>query len=56
VSGMYQQNDDGTWSPAAPIGWQEEHNALARFVLWLRGLEHCNDREGQKHRRFRRPT
>ena len=43
-----QQNDDGTWSEAQPIGWQEEHSLLQRFVLWVRGVEHCNDREGQK--------
>lgn len=43
-----------TWYPVEPIGWQEEHNRLARFVFWLRRIEHCNDREGQ--RRARRTT
>lgn len=44
---VYQQNDDGSWTPAQPIGWREEHNLLERLILWVRGIEHCNDREGQ---------
>lgn len=48
-----QQTPDGRWVPAQPIGWQEEHNRLARFIFWLRGVEHCNDREGQRRKRFR---
>lgn len=51
---IHQQNPDGSWSPAEPIGWQEEHNRLGRFILWLRGVEHCNDREGQRRKRFGR--
>ena len=43
-----QQNPDGTWSPAQPIGWREEHGWFARLIFRLRGIEHCNDREGQK--------
>lgn len=42
------QNQDGSWSPIEPMGWQEEHNWLQRFIFWLRRIEHCNDREGQK--------
>ena len=49
----YQQNPDGSWSPATPLGWLEEHGRLGRFVFWLRGIEHCNDREGQRRARFR---
>lgn len=49
-----QQNPDGSWSPAVPLGWMEEHNLIQRAILWLRGVEHCNDREGQKRRRFSR--
>jgi len=30
------------------MGWQEEHNWLARFIFWMRRIEHCNDREGQR--------
>lgn len=37
----YRQNDDGSWSPAEPIGWLEEHGPVARFVFWLRGIGHC---------------
>ena len=47
--GVYARNPDGSdLRPAEHIGWQEEHNWLQRFVLWLRRIEHCNDREGQK--------
>lgn len=49
--GTYQQNPDGSWTPAQPIGWREEHGLLARLVFWIRGVEHCNDREGQRRRR-----
>jgi hypothetical protein len=44
----YEQAPDGSWVPATPLGWMEEHNWLARFIFWVRGIEHCNDREGQK--------
>jgi hypothetical protein len=27
------------------MGWQEEHGWLARLYFWLRGIEHCNERE-----------
>lgn len=43
-----QRNPDGTLSPVEPIGWREEHGWFARLVFWLRRIEHCNDREGQK--------
>lgn len=39
----FQQNADGSWTPAKPIGWQEEHNLLQRFILWLRRIDHCKD-------------
>jgi hypothetical protein len=42
-----QQNSDGSWTPTEPIGWQEEHGAMARFILWARGVGHC----GQPGRR-----
>jgi len=51
MDGIYQQNPDGSWTPAEPIGWQEEHGWLARFIFWLRRIEHCNDREGQRRGR-----
>lgn len=41
ASGTYQQNPDGSWSPAEPIGWLEEHGIVARFIFWLRGIGHC---------------
>ena len=44
---IYGQNPDGSWSTAEPMGWQEEHNRMVRLIFWLRGIEHCNDREGQ---------
>ena len=44
--GVYRQNSDGTWSTAEPIGWQEEHGWPARLLFRLRGVGHCNDREG----------
>lgn len=52
--GMYQQNPDGSWVPAQPLGWMEEHGPVARLIFWLRGVEHCNDREGQRRKRWRR--
>lgn len=42
---VYQQNEDGSWTPAQPIGWREEHNWFERLVLWLRRKPHCNDLE-----------
>jgi hypothetical protein len=42
---VYRQNSDGSWTPAQPLGWLEEHNWFQRLVLRLRGIEHCNDRE-----------
>jgi hypothetical protein len=41
--GIYQQNQDGTWSPAEPLGWLEEHNRWQRFWLWLLRRPHCSD-------------
>jgi len=46
--GVYQQNKDGSWTRAKPIGWREEHNLFQRLVFWLRRIEHCNDREAQR--------
>ena len=37
----YQQNPDGSWAEAQPIGWREEHGWLARLWFWLRHVEHC---------------
>lgn len=45
--GIYQSDGKGGYELAQPIGWQEEHNWLARLIFWLRRIEHCNDREGQ---------
>ena len=50
MDGVYRQNDDGTYSPAMPMGLVEEHGWFARLVFWLRRIEHCNDREGQRRR------
>jgi len=37
----YRQNDDGSWTPAEPLGWLEEHARFARIVLALLGIGHC---------------
>lgn len=50
ASGISAQNPDGTYSPVEPMGWREEHNWLARLIFWLRRIEHCNAREGQRKR------
>lgn len=50
--GIYQQNPDGSWVLAEPEGWLEEHDRLSRFLFWVRGIEHCNDRAGQRRPRF----
>jgi hypothetical protein len=42
-----RRNADGSWSPAEPMGWQEEHNWLQRLVLWVRRIPHCNDKESR---------
>ena len=42
MSGVYQQNPDGGWTPATPIGWREEHGRFARLIFWLRGINHCD--------------
>lgn len=42
------RDENGRWVPAEPIGWVEEHGWFARLVFWLRRIEHCNDREGQR--------
>jgi hypothetical protein len=39
-----QQNPDGSWSPAVPLGWLEEHNAVQRLILLLLGRGHCGKR------------
>jgi len=38
---IHRQNDDGSWSPAEPIGWLEEHNLFARVILFILGRPHC---------------
>jgi hypothetical protein len=40
---IYKQNPDGSWSPAEPLGWLEEHNRWQRFWLWLLRRPHCSD-------------
>ncbi len=40
--------EGGAWVPVQPIGWREEHTRFQRFLLWVLGREHCNDREGQR--------
>lgn len=44
----YRQNDDGSWSPAEPIGWLEEHGPIARLILLIRGRGHCGKRGWRK--------
>jgi hypothetical protein len=39
-----QQNPDGSWSPATPLGWLEEHNAVQRLILFVLGRGHCGKR------------
>jgi hypothetical protein len=45
---IHQRQPDGSWVPAQPIGWQEEHSFIARLLFWVRRVEHCGDHEGQK--------
>jgi hypothetical protein len=42
--GTYRQNDDGSWSPAVPLGIQEEHNRFERLIFWLLRRPHCQPR------------
>lgn len=46
--GVYRENPDGSYSPAEPLGWMEEHNRWQRFLFWLTRTPHCND---EAHRR-----
>lgn len=39
--GTFAQTADGRWVRATPIGWLEEHNGFAAWLLALRGLDHC---------------
>lgn len=39
-----QQNPDGSWSPATPLGWLEEHNIVQRLILAVLGRGHCGKR------------
>lgn len=48
-AGTFQENEDGTWSEAVPIGWMEEHNKWQRFLFWLSRTPHCSD---EAHRRL----
>lgn len=41
----YVRNDDGTLTPAEPIGWREEHNLWQRFMLWATRVPHCSTAE-----------
>ena len=45
-SGTYQQNEDGRWTLAEPIGWLEEHGFVARVIFWIRGIGHCGKGPG----------
>jgi hypothetical protein len=47
---IYQRMPDGSWQPAEPIGWQEEHNWLGRLILWLLRRPHCCDAEMERYR------
>lgn len=38
---ILQQNDDGSWSPAEPLGWQEEHILPVRVLFKIFGVSHC---------------
>lgn len=49
----YERQEDGSWVPATPMGWVEEHNWFQTFILWVMGKHHCNDKWGQKRSRFR---
>lgn len=49
MSEPMQQNPDGSWSPAEPLGWMEEHGPVARFIFWALRIPHCND---EAHRRL----
>ena len=50
--GVYRQNSDGTYSPAPPEPWREEHNRLQRLILWARGVQHCNEHEDERRLRW----
>jgi len=43
----YRQNQDGSYGPAEPMGWREEHNLFQRLILWLRRRPHCSDEAHQ---------
>lgn len=43
-----KQNLNGTYSLVEPMDRVEEHNWAQRLIFWLRRVEHCNDREGQR--------
>lgn len=38
------QTSNGSWVPAEPLPWLEEHSRLQRFVYWVRGVGHCGKR------------
>lgn len=41
VAHAWIRRPDGSYEPATPIGWLEEHNRFASWLLALRGLDHC---------------
>lgn len=41
VMSVLRQNADGTWSPAEPVGWREEHNRFVRLLYWIIRRKHC---------------
>ena len=55
-NGMFRQEPDGSWMPAEPIGWLEEHNKIQRLYFWIMGYQHCCAQEGDKLPRFWRKS
>ena len=53
---VFRQEPDGSWEPAEPIGWLEEHSKAQRLYFWVMGYQHCCNEEGQKLPRFWRKS
>lgn len=45
---VMQQNPDGSWTEAQPIGWLEEHGRLARVIFAVIGVSHCGRKGWRK--------
>lgn len=41
---VYRRNEDGSFTPAEPLEWQEEHPWLVRVIYRLLGVSHCGKR------------